>query len=307
MASWTSLFVARFLDVRSLTIVDVARGPEIAIPLPWWRSNVALVMDVLVLAVAWWAWTTRRRRRGVARRRALEAAIAARTAELERSQHALRELGDHNARALEEERTRLSRELHDELGQQLAALRMELSLLAVRADDGGRIERADVDELLVRTDALVASVRQLVSGLRPPALDGGLPAALQWLASEIRRDAAVACTVDCDRSSAALPGEVASMVFRIAQESLTNVRKHARARHVAISFVRVPDSWELLVQDDGVGFDQAAPVEGYGLMGMKERARAFGATLSIESGPTQGTSVCLRLQALVTLDARARM
>jgi len=226
---------------------------------------------------------------------ALEAAITERTAELERSQRALRELGDHNARALEEERTQVSRELHDELGQQLAALRMELSILAVRADDGGRIERADVDELLGRTDALVASVRRLVSGLRPPALDGGLPAALQWLASEIRRDASALCTVDCDRASAALPGDVASMVFRIAQESLTNVRKHARARHVTISFARVSGSWELRVLDDGVGFDQAAPIEGYGLMGMRERALAFGATLSIESGPTQGTSVTLRL------------
>jgi signal transduction histidine kinase len=226
---------------------------------------------------------------------ALEAAITERTIELERSQRALRELGDHNARALEQERTQVSRELHDELGQQLAALRMELSILAVRADDGRRIERADIDELLGRTDALVASVRRLVSGLRPPALDGGLPAALQWLASEIRRDASAACTVDCDRASAALPGDVASMVFRVAQESLTNVRKHARARHVAISFARVSGAWELRVQDDGVGFDQAAPIEGYGLMGMRERALAFGATLSIESGPTQGTSVSLRL------------
>jgi signal transduction histidine kinase len=242
------------------------------------RTFVARLLDVRAPAVV-----------------ALEAAITERTAELERSQRALRELGDHNARALEEERTQVSRELHDELGQQLAALRMELSILAVRADDGGRIERADVDELLGRTDALVASVRRLVSGLRPPALDGGLPAALQWLAAGIRRDAAALCTVDCDRASAALPGEVASMVFRVAQESLTNVRKHARARHVAISFARVAGSWELRVLDDGVGFDQAAPIEGYGLMGMRERALAFGATLSIESGPTQGTSVSLRL------------
>ncbi|MFL6681991.1 MAG: sensor histidine kinase [Burkholderiaceae bacterium] len=242
------------------------------------RAFVARLLDVRAPAVV-----------------ALEAAINERTAELERSQRALRELGDHNARALEEERTQVSRELHDELGQQLAALRMELSILAVRADDGGRIERADVDELLGRTDALVASVRRLVSGLRPPALDGGLPAALQWLASEIRRDASALCTVDCDRASAALPGDVASMVFRVAQESLTNVRKHARARHVAISFARVSGSWELRVLDDGVGFDLAAPIEGYGLMGMRERALAFGATLSIESGPTQGTSVSLRL------------
>jgi signal transduction histidine kinase len=290
---------AYLLAVRASTPAEGAIGPEIGIPfeidVPWWRSNVAVTMGVLVLACAWWAWTIRLRRRGVFKRRALEAAIAERTAELERSQDALRELGDHNARALEEERTQVSRELHDELGQQLAALRMELSILAVRADDGGRIERADVDELLARTDALVASVRHLVSGLRPPALDGGLPAALQWLASEIRRDDTVVCTVHCDASSAALPGEVAIMVFRIAQESLTNVRKHARARHVAISFARVSSEWELLVQDDGVGFDRAAQVEGYGLLGMEERARALGATLSIESGPTQGTSISLRL------------
>jgi len=291
---------AYLLKVRASASDDgTSAGPEIRVPfeidVPWWRSNFAYLVDVSVLAFAWWAWTIRLRRRGVAKRLLLEAAIAERTAELERSHHALRELGDHNTRALEEERMRVSRELHDELGQQLVAMRMELSILAIRADEGGQIERTEVDELLERTDVLVASVRHLVSGLRPPALDGGLPAALQWLASETRRDASVTCAVDCDGSSSALPGDVATMVFRVAQESLTNVRKHARARHVAITLGCASGSWELLVQDDGVGFDQGAPVGGYGLLGMKERARAFGATLSIESGPTTGTRVCLRL------------
>jgi signal transduction histidine kinase len=288
------------LKVRaSSSIAGVTAGPEIGIPfeidVPWWRSNIAYGLDVAVLALAWWGWTFKLRRRAAAQRRALEAAIAERTAELKRSHDALRELGDHNARALEEERTRVSRELHDELGQQLAAMRMELSILAIRADNGGRIERADVDELLERTGVLVGSVRHLVSGLRPPVLDGGLPAALEWLASEIRRDVSAVCTVDCDAASCALAGDVATMLFRIAQESLTNVRKHARARHVAISLGRVAGTWELRVEDDGLGFSQNEPLEGYGLMGMKERARAFGATLAIESVPKQGTRVCLRL------------
>jgi len=295
------------LSVRaSMSLDGSMSGPEIAIPfeigVPWWRSNVACVVGLAALAAAWWAWTIALRRRGAAKRRSLEAAIAERTAELERSHLALRELGDHNARALEQERTRVSRELHDELGQQLAAMRMELSILAIRTDDGDRIERWHVDDLLSRIDVLVASVRQLVSGLRPPVLDGGLPAALQWLAAEIRRDASVVCTVDCDGASSSLPGEVATMVFRIAQESLTNVRRHARARHVAITLARESGCWALRVQDDGAGFDQDAKSGGYGLLGMRERARAIGASLSIDSSPTQGTQICLRLQTSLASD-----
>jgi signal transduction histidine kinase len=262
---------------------------------PWWRSKIACAALLSALSLAWWTRTLKLRRRSVVRRRALEAAIAQRTAELERSQLALQELGDHNARLLEDERTRVSRELHDELGQQLAAMRMEVSVLGIRLAGGSPIERPDLDVLLDRVDELVASVRRLVTGLRPPALDGGLPSALEWLASELRRDASVDCTVHCDAASTALRADVATMVFRIAQESLTNVRKHANAHHVAIRLCRSAGPWELTVQDDGVGFDPTVPGSGYGLLGMKERARALGATLSIDSGTGQGTRVCLRL------------
>lgn len=255
-----------------------------------WRTSA-----LPALALAWWTWALQQRRRGAARRQALESAIAQRTAELERSQLALQELGDHNARVLEDERTRVSRELHDELGQQLAAMRMEVSILGIRLAGGSPIQRPDLDVLLERVDELVASVRRLVTGLRPPALDGGLPSALEWLASELRRDASVACTVQCDAASTALRADIATMVFRIAQESLTNVRKHAHAQHVAIRLCRSTGPWELTVQDDGIGFDPSVPGSGYGLLGMKERARALGATLSIESALAQGTRVSLRL------------
>ena len=92
------------------------------------------------------------------------------------------------------------------------------------------------------------------------------------------------------------------MVFRIAQESLTNVRRHARARHVAITLARESGCWALRVQDDGAGFDQDAKSGGYGLLGMRERARAIGASLSIDSSPTQGTQICLRLQTSLASD-----
>jgi signal transduction histidine kinase len=288
------------LQIRAFSGADAEmQGPALNVPFevapPWWRTKIAAAGYLSALALAWWAGTLRLRRRGAAKRRALEAAIAQRTAELERSQFALQELGDHNARVLEDERTRVSRELHDELGQQLAAMRMELSVLGIRLAGGSLIGRPDLDVLLERVDELVASVRRLVTGLRPPALDGGLPSALEWLASELRRDASVACTVQCDAASTALRSDIAAMVFRIAQESLTNVRKHAHARHVAIGLSRPSGPWELTVQDDGIGFDPSLPGSGYGLLGMKERARALGATLSVESGSAQGTRVCLRL------------
>ena len=144
-------------------------------------------------------------------------AIAERTTELERSRELVRSLGARNARLLEEERRRIARELHDEMGQQLAALRMEIAVLR---QGGASAERAGSDAalgmLLGRVDGLVVSVRRIVAELRPPALDGGLAAALEWLGSEFERQTQVSCEVDIDACADLLSADAAAMVFRIA-------------------------------------------------------------------------------------------
>jgi signal transduction histidine kinase len=228
----------------------------------------------------------------------LENKVQARTAELEASRQALRELGEYNAMALEDERKRISRELHDEMGQQLAALRMEVSVMRRRAGAAQSGPDGPHDMLLDRVDRLIASLRALVSQLRPPALDGGLNAAIEWQGTEFTRDTGVPCRLDLDPAANGLPPDAATMVFRIVQESLTNVRRHARPTQVALSLMPETDGWALTIADDGVGFNtECKHRRGYGLLSMEERARLLGGELQVESAPGKGTTVRLRLDA----------
>jgi signal transduction histidine kinase len=234
----------------------------------------------------------------------MEREIAARTeaqTELQRSQEIIRMLGAHNARSLEEERMRVSRELHDEMGQQLAALRMEVSVLRQHARGGEPPDDAAFDMLLDRVDGLVASVRGVVSQLRPPALDGGLATAIDWLAAEFTRHTGLPCCLDVETGVRLSQPDAATMVFRIAQESLNNVRRHARATHVELQLRQDEAGCELTVTDNGIGFDIGEQFSGYGLLGMEERARALGGVLTIESAMGSGTTVHLQIQSTARL------
>jgi signal transduction histidine kinase len=183
------------------------------------------------------------------------------------------------------------------MGQQLAALRMEVSIAKVRAKSNKPVETGQLETLLGRVDRLVGTVRGLVSQLRPPALDGGLQAALEWLAAEFTNNSQLPCTVHVDPDAHELPPQTATMVFRIAQESLTNVRRHAGARNAEVSLTREGEAWVLVVSDDGQGFDPSAHRPGFGLLGMEERARLLGGSLGVQSTPGAGTRIVLRIEA----------
>jgi signal transduction histidine kinase/ligand-binding sensor domain-containing protein len=262
---------------------------------PWWARTPARLAGFLALALLWWASAFFLNRRALERRRALECAIAERTAQLEASRAALRDLGAHNARALEDERKRVARELHDELGQQLAALRMEVAVQRLQAGTGDPAGQGLWEGLLRRVDHLMSSMRSLVTQLRPPALDGGLGPALRWLASEFSRDTGVDCVVDIAPDAGKLPTDIATMVFRIVQESLNNVRRHAHASRAELTLRREGNDWVLTVKDDGRGFDLSTPRSGYGLLGMEERALLVGGSLEIDSAPGKGSTVTLRV------------
>jgi signal transduction histidine kinase len=278
------------------TDADAALSIAFEVLPAWYAQPAARIAFLLALALLWWGSMRWLNRRSAERRRALERAIAERTAELEASREALRDLGAHNARALEEERKRVARELHDELGQQLAALRMEMSVLRIQTQGNGDATPQPWNGLLQRVDHLMSSMRSVVTRLRPPALDGGLAPAIDWLAREFTRDTGVPCRTEIAPEVRSLPPDIATMVFRIAQESLNNVRRHAQAQHAALTLRRERDDWLLTVTDDGQGFDPAAPRAGYGLLGMEERARLLGGTLQIDSTPGRGTTLRLRVR-----------
>ncbi len=293
------------LEVRTVAgLPNDYPGPALQIPFsvkpPWWASTSARLGYAACLAAFWYCSVLVLRRRAAATQRRLECAVidrtralADRTTELESSREALHELGEYNARSLEAERKRVSRELHDEMGQQLAALRMEVSVARMRVDASQSLGDGTLDTLLERVDGLVASVRTMVTQLRPPALDGGLVPAVEWLAAEFSRGTGLPCDLSLDAGARELPPDAATMVFRIAQESLTNVRRHAAARKVSVALRPMARQWELVVHDDGVGFDVTRVRTGHGLLGMSERARVLGGALTIESVRGEGTTIRL--------------
>jgi len=201
--------------------------------------------------------------------------------------------------AQEEERARVSRELHDELGQLLTAARLELSWLRKQASTNGQ----QLEEVAAQSTRLVEQaadeLRRICRGLRPPVLDdlGLEPAAVQ-LTREFRERTSADVQLVADlEDDAALPAEVALCVYRVLQESLNNVGRHSQASNVTVQLVREAGSVELEVTDDGIGFDpeQVDAGRGFGLAGMQERAGLVGGRLSISSQPGTGTKVSLHL------------
>lgn len=259
-------------------------------PLWYERAEVHVAGILAVMALA---WRLHRWRVGLAARRqaSLEREVRQRTSELEQSRSQVRLLSLHNARALEQERTRVARELHDEMAQQLAALRMEVSLMRRFANRTIRGDELPVQGLVDRVDAIIRSIRELVTQLRPPALDGGLVAAIRWLAARFEQQAGIPCALELAECPVFAHQDAATMAFRVVQESLANVRRHAHAKTARIRLALVDDCCRLEVIDDGAGFDPKGKHVGYGLLGMEERAAALDASFEIISGPSQGTTV----------------
>jgi signal transduction histidine kinase len=193
--------------------------------------------------------------------------------------------------AQELERRRLARELHDETGQALTSILLGLKGLEERFDDPeSRAATAELRELVVST---LQDVRRLAVELRPSALDDfGLVAALERLATSFTEQSGIAVDFQTSLGGERLSGEVETALYRIVQESLTNVVKHARARRVSILLTRKSGSIKAVIEDDGQGFDPAeGTLEGFGLVGMRERLALLGGRLQVESGGEAGTTI----------------
>ncbi|HEX8963494.1 MAG TPA: PAS domain S-box protein, partial [Rhodocyclaceae bacterium] len=217
---------------------------------------------------------------------------------LREAQLQLRQLDARREHAREDERKRMAREIHDVLGQLLTALRLDLDMLGMEfgAEQPLLLQRTAKAMLLV--DETIAVVRSLASRLRPPVLEMGVVSALEWLAREFAGHGGAACEVTASEDEIALDEDRATDVFRIAQESLTNVARHARARKVSIGLRRIGRDYELRIGDDGVGFDQdAVGAQSLGLVGMRERAARLGGDLAVHTGPGAGTRIAVRFPA----------
>ena len=219
-------------------------------------------------------------------------------AEIERSHAQLRELAATMQEVREAERTRIARELHDELGQALTALKMDVDLLQTLSPP----DRADIAERTAAMrgllDFTVQTTRRISADLRPLVLDDlGLGAAAEWLVQQLRQRAPLACELEIDPGLADLKEPHASAIFRVMQESLTNVAKHARASHVEVRLQREDGCAVLTVRDDGVGIgpgDEAKP-RSFGLRGIRERVLVLGGEVRIVSRPGGGTTLVVRV------------
>jgi signal transduction histidine kinase len=212
---------------------------------------------------------------------------------------AKRELEQLSARLLEiqeQERRSLSQELHDEVGQTLTALRMEISQALPQVPAGARERLQRARQL---ADQTVRIVRDISLMLRPSLLDDlGLGAAVQWQLERFSNRSGVEYTLIGAEVGEDLPDELKTCVFRIAQEALNNCEKYARARHLRVILRHDSGRVSFEVEDDGVGFPldlRGLPARGTGILGMKERAHNLGGVLHVESSPGAGTRVALVL------------
>nr|WP_298144670.1 sensor histidine kinase [uncultured Pseudomonas sp.] len=217
--------------------------------------------------------------------------------ELAESRARLRELSAHLESVREEEKARIAREVHDELGQVLTVLKLETAMCELVC--AGQLP--ELDQRLQVIKRLIAQLFQLVrdvaTALRPPILDAGIASAIEWQVRRFEARTQIPCLVEVPEQVPELSDSKAIGLFRILQEALTNVMRHAGAHSVQVRLSLEQDELCLWVSDDGKGFvaEQRKPGQSFGLVGMQERVLMLGGRLSIDSRPGEGTTLCARV------------
>jgi signal transduction histidine kinase len=210
----------------------------------------------------------------------------------------LRDLADYLQNAREAERKRVAREIHDELGQTLTALKFDLSQLVKQLPRDALASRDKADEMVFLIDHAIDTVRRVSTELRPGLLDDlGLAAAIEWQAEEFAQRTGIGIDLHLSKEAVVLESDVVTALFRIFQETLTNVARHARASQVRVELDVGPDQVMLRVRDDGRGITERelSSSEALGLLGMRERAHALGGEVAFEGVPSRSTTVTVRI------------
>jgi PAS domain S-box-containing protein len=224
--------------------------------------------------------------------------LRAEVRERERVQEQYRALAIRQQKVREEERTHVAREMHDELGQLCTALKMDLVWIAQRLPQEQSRLRERTSSALTLVGDLIQSLRRLSAELRPSTLDSlGLVAALQWQAQEFQTRTGILCQVDLPEKEVLTDQDRSTAIFRIFQETLTNVARHANATAVQASLVLGKHRLALVVHDNGKGFDASFALKrgSPGLLGMSERAHLIGGDLKVSSAPGSGTTVTVHV------------
>lgn len=204
----------------------------------------------------------------------------------------LRQLSASLQTVREEERTRISRELHDELGQQLTGLKLSFTWLATRLREGRATNASSVDEMREQLDAAVTSVKRISSELRPLILDDlGFDEAVSWHAREFSKRSALEVALNLPAAREVQDDNLATALFRIVQESLTNAARHANATRIRIDLVATANRLVLTISDNGQGISDHAGRGGIGIVSMRERVNSIGGKFSIVSGAGVGTTI----------------
>jgi signal transduction histidine kinase len=216
--------------------------------------------------------------------------------EVKQTQAQLAELSSHTERIKEQERTRIAREVHDELGGNLTAIKMAVTLVKRRlAPDDSCLEKINYIDMLA--DRTIESVRRIASDLRPSILDLGLEAAIEWQTREFERQMGITCEFITSDEDIALNSDQATALFRVFQEALTNISKHADATLVHVHLKKQHDDITLEIDDNGKGMEQAdrLKLKSFGIRGMMERVNSLGGQLSITSSTETGTNILINI------------
>lgn len=249
-----------------------------------WQVSISLLLGALVAF-----WTMRYARR-------LESRLQLQYQESMAAKNKLQRLSAKVVQAQEDERRAISRELHDQIGQALTAIKVNLGRVEQKFSNAAPELRERIRESKLLAEQMVQEVRDMSRLLRPTMLDDlGLVPALEWYVRSFSRRGGIPVHLNTDRLLGRLPEEWETCIYRTVQEALTNTKRHSEATEVFIELEQGADGVVLTVEDNGQGFELTSPAAGLGLVGMSERARELGGTLSVESKQQAGTRLRIRL------------
>ena len=258
---------------------------------PWLAMLAGFVSTMLLYALFQTLSTSRRRAIQMAKSMTQE--LRDSQIKLQISHQKLRRLAAHADQIKEEERTRIAREIHDDLGQNLLVLRIDADMLASRTQHRHPRLNTRARATLGQIDTTIKSVRHIINDLRPTVLDLGVNAAVEWQIADFRRRTGIACELIESHAEIKLSDHCATAFFRILQESLSNISQHARASLVQVELQKDEDRLSMTVRDNGVGLraDGGNKAGSFGLVGIEERIKILGGQFSIQSSPGAGMTV----------------